>query len=135
MTTYRRPTNAIDLQEHGRIILAHGEATGHCHEILETGAVINTDLPAAQYFEDPHLGARVLLVDRPVTLTHQEHDGHRLYPDGHVEKLVAGAVVQTESYPAPVRQGDVFLDPIAPGAWKASRQSEYAPEEIRQVLD
>lgn len=86
-----------------RIILAHGETTGHCHEVIENRAIAGAtdDIPAAQLFEDPSDGQRYLLVSRACVLTHQEH----------------GAI------------------PLTPGAYRVGRQSEYSPEEIRQVAD
>ena len=121
MKRYVRPTATRDLREGGRIILAHGEVTGHCHEVIEaeSDSTIDTEIPAAQYFEEPGTGRRVLLVTRPCVLRHDEH--HRIALDP--EK------------PVQVRQGDVFLNPIGTGAWEVIRQREYAPEAIRRVAD
>lgn len=58
-----------NLSEQGRVILAHGEVTGHCHEVMATDAV---QLPPSMLFEQPD-GRRFLFVDRPCDLTHQEH--------------------------------------------------------------
>lgn len=116
MNSYRKPTRTTDLREAGRIILAHGEVTGHCHAVE---AEADTDLmPAAQYFEEPE-GRRVLLAWTPCSLRHPEHRPIRLDP----------------GQGAQARQGDVFLDPIGTGAWEVIRQREYHPEELRQVLD
>lgn len=46
----------------GRTILAHGEMTGHAHEIKSKHATL---------FE--HAGERFLQVTKPVVLRHQEH--------------------------------------------------------------
>jgi hypothetical protein len=41
-----------DLREANRIILAHGEVTGHAHEVLTMTETV-PDLEQAQYFEEP----------------------------------------------------------------------------------
>lgn len=110
-----------DLREAGRIILAHGEVTGHCHEVNDACGTLDPaeiDIPAADYFEEPD-GRRVLLVNRPCLLTHQEHAPIALDP----------------AKPEQFRQGDVFGMPIGDGAWEIRRQSEYDPSEVRQIAD
>jgi len=106
-----------DLRAQGRVILAHGEVMGHAHEVIcdELAAL---GLPAAQFFEEPD-GRRVLLIDRPCLLTHQEHAPIALDP------------TRPEQY----RQGDVLLCPLGPGAWEVRRQVEWQPAGSRQVAD
>jgi hypothetical protein len=60
-------------RENGRVILAHGEATGHTHAIKAEGAAL---------FRDPKLMAVFLTVsaDGPVALEHDEHDTIHLPP-------------------------------------------------------
>ena len=119
MKTYMKPASAKDLREQGRIILAHGEATGHCHEIVAGLDAPVGDLPPAQFFEEPD-GRRVLLAVAPCALRHDEH----------------GLIPLNPKHPQQVRQGDVLLNPIGPGAWHVIRQREgYSPESIRQVAD
>lgn len=117
MKSYRRPANTKDLRESGRIVLAHGESTGHAHEVVGAGPELN-GIPPAQFFEEPG-GRRVLLVDKTCVLTHQEH----------------GAITLDPASPEQVRQGDVLLTPIGAGAWEVTRQREYSPEAIRNVAD
>lgn len=114
MAHYRKPAHTKDLREAGRIILAHGEATGHHHAIEGDTKVI----PDADYFEEPS-GRRVLLARTPCVLRHPEH----------------GAIALDPAKPIQVRQGDVLLTPIGPGAWSVTRQSEYVRGALRQVLD
>lgn len=111
-----RHPQATDLREQGRVILAHGEITGHCHEVLSSD--IGESLPPADFFEEPD-GRRVLFVTRPCVLHHQEH----------------GAIALDPAAPVQARQGDVLLLPIGAGAWEVRRQREYAPAGIRQVAD
>jgi hypothetical protein len=108
-----------DLREANRIILAHGEVTGHAHEVLTMTETV-PDLEQAQYFEEPD-GTRMLLVlgDTPVQLRHQEH----------------ALVVLDPRRPEQVRQGDVLLTPAGGGAWKVTRQAEFTPEAWRHVAD
>jgi hypothetical protein len=112
---YRPSKTAKDVREAGRVILAHGEVTGHCHEVL---AETTLDIPPAQFFEEPD-GTRMLLITGPCVLRHDEHAPIALSP----------------STPGMYRQGDVLLTPKGAGAWKVTRQREYGLEEIRQVAD
>jgi hypothetical protein len=115
MRAYKKPSATTDLREGERVILAHGEATGHCHEVI---AAEGLDLPDAQYFEEPS-GRRVLLAQQPWVLRHDEHGFIPLHPEN----------------PQQVRQGDVLLTPIGRGAWEVTRQREYEPAGARQVAD
>ena len=118
MKTFVKHAQATDLREAGRIILAHGEVTGHAHEVVVVDAETDREIPPADFFEEPG-GRRVLLVTRPCVLQHQEHGLIALDPDTPVQ----------------VRQGDVLLNPIGAGVWEVIRQREYSPEAIRNVAD
>lgn len=119
---YRRHVAAKELREGGRVILAHGEVTGHCHEVIDASTVTldpaEIEIPAADFFEEPS-GRRVLLVNRPCVLRHDER----------------GFIALDPAKPTQVRQGDVLLQPIGDGAWEVRRQREYAPDAIRNVAD
>src|SRR5258708_33558053 len=54
-------------RENGRVVLAHGEVTGHAHAIKAEGAAL---------FRDPKLMAVFMRVsgDAPVALEHDDHD-------------------------------------------------------------
>lgn len=108
-----------DLREQGRIILAHGEVTGHSHQVV-TALDAPPTFDRAQFFEEPD-GTRMLLVigDEPVYVKHDEHARLTLDP----------------TRPAQVRQGDVLLTPRGTGAWKVTRQREFEPDGWRQVAD
>lgn len=52
-------------REQGRVVLAHGEVTGHAHAIKDRNAAL---------FRDPKLAAIFMHVsDDPVALEHEEH--------------------------------------------------------------
>jgi hypothetical protein len=51
-------------REDGKIVLAHGEATGHAHAIAE---------PTALLTEEPTTKVRHLRLVKPATLLHEEH--------------------------------------------------------------
>jgi hypothetical protein len=70
----RTPTGK-DLREGSRVILAHGEATGHAHELVAEDHAV----APAMFFEEPD-GRRFLFVERPCTLVHQEHGAIALAP-------------------------------------------------------
>lgn len=118
------------LREQGRIILAHGEVTGHAHEVrtaTEAGMVPTEQ--EAQFFELD--GRRELVVLAPCVLRHQEHSAMGLYPDGSA--TCRGVTVP---YPALLRQGDVLLRPLGPGVWQHIQQIEQpVPGEWVRVSD
>lgn len=60
-------------RENGRVILAHGEVTGHAHAIKDKRAAL---------FRDPKLAAIFMHVsgDAPVALEHDEHTTIALPP-------------------------------------------------------
>lgn len=52
-------------REKGRVVLAHGETTGHAHAILDKGTAL---------FRDPKLNKIFMRVaDAPASLKHEEH--------------------------------------------------------------
>lgn len=107
-----------DCRENGRIVLAHGEVTGHCHEVVLTETGLPPKVAQAQLFEMN--GVRELIVLEPCVLRHQEHAPIALDPSRQEQ----------------VRQGDVLLQPTGPGTWTVIRQREWdGPEAWRQVAD
>ena len=80
-------------RESGRIILAHGELTGHAHAIAAPNVKQYKSLEGRMYFEVDG--------DAPAPLRHEEHTEH-VFP---------------------------------PGFFRSVRQSEYAPEALRNVAD
>lgn len=92
-------------KDKGRAILAHGEATGHAHEVMEPKArLIKTEGAFQQPtdLEDSLPMSRLALgLGNPAEVKHQEH--------------------------API--------PLKRGAYRVTRQREYSPEAIRNVAD
>jgi hypothetical protein len=58
-------------RENGRVVLAHGEVTGHAHAIAEE---------AVELFELPEDRGRVLVVDELSVLAHEEHTALEIPP-------------------------------------------------------
>ncbi len=61
-------------REDGRVILAHGEVTGHAHAIGSKSATLHA--PKGTAADDAAallMGTRILKTARPVGLTHEEH--------------------------------------------------------------
>jgi hypothetical protein len=54
-------------------ILAHGELTGHCHRIVESGAAVLFDTPDGMFLN---------VTAKEATLVHDEHDAIKL-PTGY----------------------------------------------------
>jgi len=106
-------------RENGRVILAHGEVTGHCHEVVVVETGMPPDMAMAQFFEEPD-GRRMLMLLEPCVLRHDEHAPITLDP----------------AHPVQARQGDVLLHPVGIGTWQVIRQREgYQPDQWRQVAD
>ena len=63
-------------RENGRVVLAHGEVTGHAHAIKDQRAAL---------FRDPKLAAIFMHVsgDGPVALEHDEHDTIEVPPGNY----------------------------------------------------
>lgn len=60
----------IAKREGGRIVLAHGDATGHEHAIAgKTAKLLRPKEPTGEAWRDD----AILVVDRAVQLTHEEH--------------------------------------------------------------
>jgi len=90
----RLPEGAVEVPaERGRIVLAHGEVTGHAHAIAdhtEQRAAPIGETAAAEIVEAliarckaklyEHNGDRYLVVQEPVSLTHEEHTAHTIPP-------------------------------------------------------
>ena len=76
---------------HERIVLAHGEVTGHAHAIYEPQKVLAWSADAERFIQ----------VIEEVALRHEEHDA-------------------------------ITLDP---GIYHVAIQTEYTPEELRNVAD
>lgn len=81
------PENATSVKrENGRVVLAHGEVTGHSHAILDKHAeLVTTD---DRLVAVDQAAALYLLVHgtKPVDLVHQEHDTITIDP-GHYKVI------------------------------------------------
>ena len=62
-----------DISEDGRLILAHGEATGHAHEVV-------TAAPGTAKLIESVNGNRYLCLAGPATVQHQEHGAITVEP-------------------------------------------------------
>jgi hypothetical protein len=57
--------------EDGRVVLAHGEATGHAHAIEAAGAELYEEADGKRFLQ---------VTGEPATLAHEEHGAIRLEP-------------------------------------------------------
>ena len=85
----------VDRDRRGRLVIAEGETTGHCHAILDDPATLFAQADLDE------MADRFLKVEKDVQLVHEEH-------------------------------GTINL---APGGYVVRHKREYAPEEIRRVID
>lgn len=110
----RRPAGVRKVvREDGRVVLAHGEATGHAHTIAS---------PEAELYEAGG-GDRYLEVREPVSLRHQEHEAIGLAPGVYRVRL------QREY--APGAAGAGAGDPEDPRAITARLQREAQTRRVR----
>lgn len=94
--TKQRPSGkAKRVTDNGRVILAYGEVTGHAHEVV--GIDSADPVPAMELFEEPD-GTRLLVIQRPSTLRHEEHSAIGLAVGGYEIRR------QSEYSPEIVRQ-------------------------------
>ena len=63
------PQSQCAAREEGRVVLAHGEVTGHSHAIVNPAAVLFVTSPVSNTGEP----RRFLRATRPVVLRHEEH--------------------------------------------------------------
>ena len=85
------PADCVDVPlENGRIVLMHGEVTGHAHAIADWSAAgviadqaVKLAARRARLVAAPN-GTRYLEVSEPVNLTHEEHTAHEI-PPGYYE--------------------------------------------------
>lgn len=105
------PEGCTELPPEGnRIVLAHGEVTGHAHAIYDhidqetnpeaASEIAEAAIARARLWKAKD-GSRYLEVTKPVTLRHEEHTQHTLNP----------------------------------GIYKLPTQVEYTPAELRRVAD
>jgi hypothetical protein len=98
-------------REAGRIVLAHGEVTGHAHAIAEAEAEM----------VELETGERFVVVEGGIRL--EAAEGRKLLPGYEGE---AGVLLRHEEHHA---------HGLTPGSYRVIRQREYTPEEIRNVAD
>ena len=103
-------------RDHGRVVLAYGEVTGHSHAIADEGAVLTVLDHRAEMAE----AARKLLAEVGLTTEIRDED-----VVGVLEVPVPAELVHEEH--AAVE--------LADERYVVLRQREYAPEAIRQVAD
>jgi hypothetical protein len=92
----------------GRIVLAHGEATGHAHVVLDRSAEL-FELTEARDAESDAVVARMLRIAKDATTLKHDCPGQ----------------VKPDHDPIPLPAGD----------YEVVQQQQYRPEEIRAVLD
>ncbi len=100
-------SNKLPQAKTKRVILAHGEATGHAHAIDDVPVGANTQQDGT-------------LVYRP-----EQAQGAPL----HVSALEVREAV------AALKHDEHTAISLEPGAYKVTRQREYHPSEIRNVAD
>jgi hypothetical protein len=82
-TTKRPSAAAKRVTDHGRVILAYGEVTGHAHEVVPIAPNAPSELdPVApcELFEEAD-GTRILVLSRPSVVKHDEHGADALDGD------------------------------------------------------
>jgi hypothetical protein len=101
------PSSKTDRDPAGRIVLAHGEATGHAHVVLDRKAEL-FELTEAHDAQADAVVARLLKIAKDATLKHD-----------------CPGQVKPDHDPILLPAGD----------YEVVQQMQYSPEEIRAVLD
>lgn len=130
-------------RENGRIVLAHGEVTGHAHALAEAGTKKFTGEDGAEYFDvkGPHLKFALPIVRewRGQVMVNHPKLGIIEFAKADVEIRADEVVVNgafgllkhdehnTQGIPAGLYKGG--------GATGIVRQREYTPTAIRNVAD
>lgn len=140
------PTGAKVLpREDGRLVLAHGEVTGHAHVVDSPDALFlaaDLDEMADRYLQvlDETTCQVPVFEMRPTgrTITpepyYDDERGAMVYPDSYEE--LEQVQVGTDTVPgAQVVHDEHAPITLPPGNYRVVRQREYAPEQIRQVAD
>lgn len=112
MRTKHRALRGLKEQqrEHGCVVLAHGEATGHHHSIEDRGCKLYLDDSVRSAPDAMQVLTRIggLVPDRiiamtdPVLLTHQEHD-HIVISAKGAKSMHGTVIVQKEYSPGELR--------------------------------
>lgn len=127
--------------EHGRLILARGEATGHHHSVDARYGALTID-EGVTYLTIEELTAPMVEGVFPV-LRHQERAVILAHPEwGETafarEDCVAieNGVARVSGRFAPFQHQEHAAEAVRPGSYQVVRQREYAgPEHIRAVAD
>jgi hypothetical protein len=129
--------------EGGKVILAHGEVTGHAHAFAPTDAEKFTDERGAEFFnvKGRPLHFNLPLVRRwkdQVMVNHPELGMIEFYV--HDVQVVANRVVVAGDFGL-LKHDEHTAQGIPAGIYRGAgmngtvRQREYSPEEIRRVAD
>jgi hypothetical protein len=130
-------------RENGRVILAHGDVTGHAHVFVEEGTQKFTDAEGAEYFEVRgsrfHLRLPILRKWRSQVLVRHSELGLIEFAVSDIEIEGNEAVIAGEF--GFLRHDEHNLQGIPAGSYRGAAagkkvyQREYSPEEIRRVAD
>lgn len=69
--------------DRGRVILAYGEVTGHCHQIDTPSAVSLYNPPSSEVDAESAIDLSYITVDRLSQLVHEEHSAITLEPGNY----------------------------------------------------
>jgi len=124
-------------REQGRVILAHGEVTGHAHAIAEAG----TDLLQAENGEQFLRVAgrqiksrlKILRAWRGQVLVQHPKLGVMQFATDDV--TVRGDHAEIDGEFALLKHDEHSTQAVPAGNYRNIRQREYSPEEIRNVAD
>ncbi len=124
-------------REQGRVILAHGEVTGHAHAISEPG----TDLLQAENGDQFVRVAgrqiksrlKILRAWRGQVLVQHPKLGVMQFAADDI--TVRGEYAEIEGEFALLKHDEHTAQAVPAGLYRNIRQREYSPEEIRNVAD
>lgn len=129
--------------EGGKVILAHGEVTGHAHAFAATDAEKFTDATGAEFFNvtGRALKFKMTIQRRWKSQIMVNHPKLGLIEFAESDVQVAGDQVIVDGDFGLLRHDEHTAHGIPAGTYKGAgmkgtvRQREYSPEEIRRVAD
>ena len=119
----RIPQGAKRQVTEGRIVLAYGEVTGHCHVLHEE---------AGDYKVKQADGTVAIVTTKGGKAVAYENNGY-IHIEGEVALLHTSGIADIHVQPA--QTTDHYGQILLPGDYERIIQREYAPEAIRNVQD
>lgn len=124
-------------RENGRVILAHGEVTGHAHAIADRTTEMLRASDGAEFLrvKGERVKARFPIVRRWRGQVLVKHPTQGIIQFAQDDVVIAGKHADVDGSFAFLKHDEHETHALPAGNYRNVRQSEYSPEEIRRVAD